>query len=58
MIPQPVLGVSGAAQIQNLGIHVNLGIELNLKLLSFYLRHQAHDHTAAVANVALESICS
>ena len=58
MIPQPG-GAAGAAAIQNPGVPVNLRAESNLKLLSFYLRHQVRiSRGVTVANITLESIRS
>ncbi|KAI2512366.1 hypothetical protein MHU86_2028 [Fragilaria crotonensis] len=58
-IPPPAGAAAGAAQVQNPGVQVNLRAELNLKLLSFYLRHQVRvSRTVAVASVTLDNIRS
>ncbi|KAI2501826.1 hypothetical protein MHU86_12664 [Fragilaria crotonensis] len=48
-------GAPGAAAIQNPGVSVNQRAEGHLKLLSFYLRHQARvSRTVTAADITLE----
>ncbi|KAI2512329.1 Reverse transcriptase (RNA-dependent DNA polymerase) [Fragilaria crotonensis] len=57
MIPAPPGGAAGAANIPNPGVPVNQRAEGHLKLLAFYLRHQARiSRTVTVAQVTLEAI--
>ncbi len=58
MIPAPPGGAAGgAAKIPNPGVPVNQRAEGHLKLLAFYLRHQARiSRTVTVAQVTLEAI--
>ncbi|KAI2506147.1 hypothetical protein MHU86_8282 [Fragilaria crotonensis] len=52
-------GAPGAAAIQNPGVSVNQRAEGHLKLLSFYLRHQARvSRTVTAADITLETIRS
>ena len=56
-LPPPAGAAAGAAQIPNPGVQVNLRAAMNLKLLSFHLRHQVRvSGTVAVASVTLETI--
>lgn len=58
MIPAPPGGPEGgAANIPNPGVSVNLRAEGHLKLLAFYLRHQARDsRVVSIAGITLNSI--
>lgn len=52
-------GAPGAAAIQNPGVSVNQRAEGHLKLLSFYLRHQARvSRTVTAVDITLETIRS
>ncbi|KAI2510528.1 Reverse transcriptase (RNA-dependent DNA polymerase) [Fragilaria crotonensis] len=52
-------GAPGAAAIQNPGVSVNQRAEGHLKLLSFYLRHQARvSRTVTAADITLKTIRS
>ena len=56
-IPQPAGAVAGAAAIANPGVSVNQRAETHLKLLAFYLRHQARvSRVVQPADVTLDAI--
>ncbi len=52
-----VPGAAGAAQVQNPGVQVNQRAEGHLKLMAFYLRHQARvSRVVHAPDITLETI--